>query len=67
VQRHELISALGELRLRGMAAAFDEAVVHGIRQRRTVEEILASCCAPRPPSGRAAPSATGSASPACRR
>jgi DNA replication protein DnaC len=40
VQRHELISALGELRLRGMAAAFDEAVVHGIRQRRTVEEIL---------------------------
>ena len=30
----------GELRLRGMAAAFDEAVVHGIRQRRTVEEIL---------------------------
>ena len=41
MQRHELISALGELRLRGMAAAFDEAVVHGIRQRRTVEEILA--------------------------
>lgn len=40
MQRHELISALGELRLRGMAAAFDEAVVHGIRQRRTVEEIL---------------------------
>jgi DNA replication protein DnaC len=40
VQRHELIAALGELRLRGMAAAFDEAVVHGIRQRRTVEEIL---------------------------
>ncbi len=40
MQRHELIAALGELRLRGMAAAFDEAVVHGIRQRRTVEEIL---------------------------
>ena len=41
MQRHELIAALGELRLRGMAAAFDEAVVQGIRQRRTVEEILA--------------------------
>ena len=41
MQRHELITALGELRLRGMAAAFDEAVVQGIRQRRTVEEILA--------------------------
>jgi DNA replication protein DnaC len=40
MQRHDLIAALGELRLRGMAAAFDEAVVQGIRQRRTIEEIL---------------------------
>ena len=31
---------MGERRLRGMAAAFDQAVVQGIRQRRTVEEIL---------------------------
>ena len=29
------------LRLLGMAATFDEAVVAGVRQRRTVEEILA--------------------------
>jgi len=41
VQRHELIATMSELHLRGMAAAFDEAVVQGIRQRRTVEEILA--------------------------
>lgn len=41
MQRHELIAAMGELHLRGMAAAFDEAVVGGIRQRHTVEEILA--------------------------
>jgi DNA replication protein DnaC len=41
VQRHELIAAMGELHLRGMAAAFEETVVQGIRQRRTVEEILA--------------------------
>lgn len=40
MQRHDLIAAMGELRLRGMAAAFDEAVVQGIRQRRTIEEIL---------------------------
>jgi len=40
MQRHELLAALGELRLRGMVAAFDEAVVQGIRQRHTVEEIL---------------------------
>ena len=41
MQRHELIAAMGELHLRGMAAAFDEAVVGGIRHRHTVEEILA--------------------------
>ena len=41
MQRHELIATMSELHLRGMAAAFDEAVVQGIRQRRTVEEILA--------------------------
>jgi DNA replication protein DnaC len=40
MRRHELIAAMGELRLRGMAAAFDEAVVQGVRQKRTVEEIL---------------------------
>jgi DNA replication protein DnaC len=32
---------MGELKLRGMAAAFDEAVVEGLRRRRQVEEILA--------------------------
>lgn len=41
MQRHELIAAMGELHLRGMAAAFDETVIQGIRQRRSVEEILA--------------------------
>lgn len=41
MQRHELIAVMGELHLRGMAAAFDEAVVQGIRQRHSVEEILA--------------------------
>jgi DNA replication protein DnaC len=40
MRRHELITAMGELRLRGMAAAFDEAVVRGVRQRHTIEEIL---------------------------
>ncbi len=40
MQRHDLIAAMGELHLRGMAATFDETVVQGIRQRRTVEEIL---------------------------
>jgi DNA replication protein DnaC len=41
MQRHDLIALMKSLRLSGMAAAFDEAVVAGIRQRRTAEEILA--------------------------
>ena len=40
MQRHELLAAMGELKLRGMMAAFDEAVVQGLRLRRSVEEIL---------------------------
>lgn len=40
MQRHDLIALMKSLRLLGMAATFDEAVVAGVRQRRTVEEIL---------------------------
>ena len=40
MQRHELLATLSELKLRGMAAAFDEAVVQGLRLRRPVEQIL---------------------------
>ena len=41
MQRHELLALMGELKLRGMAGAFDEAVVQGLRRRRQVEEVLA--------------------------
>ena len=40
MQRPELLATLSELKLRGMAAAFDEAVVQGLRLRRPVEQIL---------------------------
>ena len=40
MQRHELLALMGELKLRGMVAAFDEAVVQGLRLHRRVEEIL---------------------------
>ena len=40
MQRHELLATLSELKVRGMAAAFDEAVVQGLRLRRPVEQIL---------------------------
>ncbi len=42
--RHELIETLRTLKLYGMAAAYDEAVVQGGRRRQTVEEILAALC-----------------------
>jgi len=41
MQRHDLIALMKSLRLPGMASAFDDAVVAGVRQRRTVEEMLA--------------------------
>jgi DNA replication protein DnaC len=41
VQRHEMIQALSDLGLKGMAGAFDEAVVTGLQRGRTSMEILA--------------------------
>lgn len=41
MQRHEMIQALGELGLKGMAGAFDDAVTTGLQRKRTAMEILA--------------------------
>jgi DNA replication protein DnaC len=40
MKRHDLINELKALKLHGMASAFDEAVVEGVRRKRTVQEIL---------------------------
>ena len=40
MQRHEMIAAMGDLGLKGMAGAFDEAVTTGMQRKRTVMEIL---------------------------
>jgi len=40
VQRHEMITAMGSLGLKGMAGAFDEAVTTGVQRKRTAMEIL---------------------------
>ena len=40
MQRHEMIAAMSGLGLKGMAGAFDEAVITGIQRKRTVTEIL---------------------------
>ena len=44
MQRHELIDQLRQLKLHGMATAFDEAVIQGVRRQLTVQEILAQLC-----------------------
>ena len=41
MQRHEMIEALGQLGLKGMANAFDDAVTTGLQRHRTVMEMLA--------------------------
>ena len=40
MQRHEMITAMRDLGLKGMAGAFDEAVTAGVQRQRTTPEIL---------------------------
>ena len=40
MQRHEMIAAMSDLGLKGMAGAFDEAVTTGVQRKRTITEIL---------------------------
>jgi DNA replication protein DnaC len=40
MQRHEMIDAMRELGLKGMAGAFDEAVTAGVQRQRSAMEIL---------------------------
>ena len=44
MQRHELIDQMKELKLFGMASAFDDAVTLGLRKKHTVHEILDRLC-----------------------
>ena len=38
MQRHEMMTAMTELGLKGMAGAFDEAVTTGLQRKRTTME-----------------------------
>ena len=40
MQRHEMIDTMRGLGLKGMVAAFDEAVTTGLQRQRTTMEIL---------------------------
>jgi DNA replication protein DnaC len=40
MQRHEMMAAMAELGLKGMAGAFDEAVTTGLQRKRTMMNIL---------------------------
>src|SRR3546814_2622188 len=40
MQRHDMIDTMRGLGLKGMAAAFDEAVTTGLQRKRTIMEIL---------------------------
>ena len=40
MQRHEMMTAMAGLGLKGMAGAFDEAVTTGLQRKRTTMEIL---------------------------
>jgi len=40
MQRHEMMTAMTELGLKGMAGAFDEGVTTGLQRKRTTMEVL---------------------------
>lgn len=40
MRRHEMMTAMAELGLKGMAGAFDEAVTTGLQRKRTTMEVL---------------------------
>lgn len=44
MHRHELIEQLRQLKLHGMASAFDEVLTQGVRRQLTVQEILTQLC-----------------------
>ena len=44
MQRHELLATFQQLKLFGMAGAYDEAVLQGRRRKHSVDEILANLC-----------------------
>lgn len=44
MQRHELLDTFRQLKLFGMAAAYDEVVLQGIRRNHQIDEILAGLC-----------------------
>ena len=46
MQRHEMIEALGQLGLKGMAGAFDDAVTTGLQRNRTATLSLKECSKP---------------------
>ncbi len=44
MQRHEVIEQLKFLKLHGMVNVFDETVIRGVKQQRTIVEILGCLC-----------------------
>ncbi len=40
MERHEIVAMMGELKLAGMRAAFDEVIAHGLKRQHPVQRII---------------------------
>jgi hypothetical protein len=49
VERHEIMELLGQLKLAGMRAAYDELVAAGVRAQHPFQRIFGELCSPRWP------------------
>ena len=46
MERHEIIELMGQLKLAGMRAAYDEVITAGVRAQHSVQRIIGDCCRP---------------------
>ena len=66
MERTQLFDLMGELKLYGMKAAFDEIMATAVKRQHEPSALSAICSAPRSTRSRPARSNTSSPSPSCR-
>ena len=66
MERHKIIELMGQLKLAGMRAAYDEVITAGLRAQHPVQRIIGNCCWPSSPTIAPARPPTGWRLPASR-
>jgi hypothetical protein len=65
MERHEILEMMGELKLAGMRAAFDEVLANGVKRQHAAQQIVGDLLAAEIAESRRARSATRWPRPSC--